>query len=151
MRKWTKCDVMLPVGWTHAHLTLVWKFLMMKKCIWVLQESLESSSKKDILILSAHKIFWLSARFEVVDMIRFVRSWRPPCRQQHVWSQDGDRRIRETLTLMTCADSNTFCTFLGTFFLQGNVFLGLGTRVLVNIITIAELQIEPNQKHLLKN
>ena len=126
MGQGTKRDVMLPVGWSWAPLTIVWKFVVMKKCTSASQEFLESSSNEDYYHPEwPPKVSWdstgkLGPRIDLKlsTWQRFVRI------QRNIWGKPSKKsRIRETLTLSTCADRRTkitpfwhiFYAHLGTF------------------------------------
>ena len=132
MGQGTKRDIMLPVGWPWAPLTIVWRFVVMKKWTLASQECLESSSNEGLYNPEwPQKVFWDSEN-KALKLI--WKCWHDKDSAEILGKPSKIFRIRETLTLSMCADSRTksnpiWHIFFGTFghFFPpfGSIFLSL--------------------------
>ena len=113
MGQGTICDIMLPVGWLWAPLTIVWKFVVMKKCTSASQDFLESSSNHEYYHAEwPPKVLWDSTGKLGPQIDMKLSTWQRFIRiQQNIWGKLSKiSPIRDTLTLWTCADRITQIT-----------------------------------------
>ena len=106
-------DIMLPVGWPWAPMTIVSKFVVMKKCTSASQEFLESSLNQEYYHPKwPLKGLWDSTGKLGPQIDLKLSTWRWFVRfQPYICGKPSKKsRIRETLTLLTCADRRTKIT-----------------------------------------
>ena len=143
MEQGTIWDIMIPVGWPWATVTIVWKFVLMKKHTLAPQEYLERSLNQEYYHTEwPQKLFVIFDKkigpwnwFKWSTWQRFFR-----IKKKNIRGKPFKKScIQETMTLSTCADRRTKKIFLDIFIIAHLSFFLLHLLVFLHTVALEGL------------